>query len=28
VLALKDGRAAFVGEPGALGERQLKELYA
>ena len=28
VLALKDGRAAFVGKPGELGETQLKELYA
>jgi len=28
VLALKDGQAAFVGEPGAFSDRQLKELYA
>jgi heme exporter protein A len=28
VLALKDGRAAFVGEPGKLGAEQLRELYA
>jgi heme exporter protein A len=28
VLALKDGRAAFVGEPEKLGEAQLQELYA
>jgi len=28
VLALKDGRAEFAGEPGELGETQLKELYA
>jgi ABC-type multidrug transport system ATPase subunit len=28
VLALKDGRPAFVGEPGQLGEAQLRELYA
>jgi heme exporter protein A len=28
VLALKDGRAEFVGKPGELGETQLKELYA
>jgi heme exporter protein A len=28
VLALKDGRPAFVGEPGRLGETELRELYA
>ena len=28
VLALKDGRAVFVGEPTAFGEAQVKELYA
>ncbi|MGO9822076.1 MAG: ABC transporter ATP-binding protein [Solirubrobacteraceae bacterium] len=28
VLALKDGRATFVGRPTELGEAQLKELYA
>jgi heme exporter protein A len=28
VLALKDGRPAFVGEPGQFGEDQLRELYA
>jgi len=28
VLALKDGRPAFVGEPGRLGEAELRELYA
>jgi ABC-type sulfate/molybdate transport systems ATPase subunit len=28
VLALKDGRPAFVGAPGELGEAQLRELYA
>jgi len=28
VLALKDGRPAFVGEPGRLGEVELRELYA
>jgi heme exporter protein A len=28
VLALKDGRTAFVGEPGALTDAQLTELYA
>ena len=28
VLALKDGRPAFLGEPGQLGEAQLRELYA
>jgi heme exporter protein A len=27
VLGLKDGRQAFVGEPGRLSEAQLKELY-
>jgi ABC-type multidrug transport system ATPase subunit len=28
VLGLKDGRAAFVGEPGQLTREQLRELYA
>jgi heme exporter protein A len=28
VLALRDGRAVFVGEPTAFGEAQVKELYA
>jgi heme exporter protein A len=28
VLALKDGRPAFVGEPRQLGDTQLQELYA
>jgi heme exporter protein A len=28
VLALRDGRAVFVGEPRAFGEAQVKELYA
>ncbi len=28
VLALKDGRPAFVGEPAQFGEAQLRELYA
>ena len=28
VLALKDGRAAFVGEPAQFGDAQLRELYA
>jgi heme exporter protein A len=28
VLALKDGRPAFVGEPGRLADAQLRELYA
>ncbi len=28
VLALRDGRAVFAGEPGQLGDRQLAELYA
>jgi heme exporter protein A len=28
VLALKDGRPAFVGEPAKLGTEQLRELYA
>ncbi|HWE09589.1 MAG TPA: ABC transporter ATP-binding protein [Solirubrobacteraceae bacterium] len=28
VLALKDGRPAFVGDPGQLGAAQLQELYA
>jgi ABC-type multidrug transport system ATPase subunit len=28
VLALKDGRTVFLGEPGALGDAQLRELYA
>ncbi len=28
VLGLADGRPAFVGEPGALSEAQLRELYA
>jgi heme exporter protein A len=28
VLALKDGRGVFVGEPTAFGEAQVKELYA
>jgi heme exporter protein A len=28
VLALKDGRTAFVGAPGGLGDAQLRELYA
>lgn len=28
VLALKDGRPAYVGEPGRLGDRRLAELYA
>jgi heme exporter protein A len=28
VLALRDGRAVFVGEPAAFGEAQVKELYA
>jgi heme exporter protein A len=28
VLALKDGRPAFAGEPGGLGEERLAELYA
>ena len=28
VLALKDGRAVFAGEPKAFGEDQLRELYA
>ena len=28
VLALKDGRPAFVGEPGRVGEAELRELYA
>jgi hypothetical protein len=27
VLGLKDGRPAFVGEPGQLSEAQLKALY-
>ncbi len=27
VLALRDGRAAFLGKPGELDERRLKELY-
>ena len=28
VLALKDGRAAFVGAPGQLSDAQLQDLYA
>ena len=28
VLALKDGRAAFAGDPKAFGEAQVRELYA
>jgi heme exporter protein A len=28
VLALKDGRPAFLGEPGKLADAQLRELYA
>jgi heme exporter protein A len=28
VLALKDGRPAFIGPPGQLGESQLRDLYA
>ncbi len=28
VLALKDGRPAYLGPPGELGERQLRDLYA
>lgn len=28
VLALRDGRPAYVGEPGALREEQVRELYA
>jgi heme exporter protein A len=28
VLALKDGRVAFLGEPAALGDARLQELYA
>jgi ABC-type cobalamin/Fe3+-siderophores transport system ATPase subunit len=28
VLALKDGRTAFVGEPAAFSDTQLRELYA
>ena len=27
VLGLREGRTAFLGEPGAVTERQLKELY-
>ena len=28
VLALKDGRPAYVGGPAEFGEQRLKELYA
>jgi len=28
VLALKDGRAVFAGDPNAFGEAQVRELYA
>jgi heme exporter protein A len=28
VLGLREGRPAFVGEPGAISEQQLKELYS
>jgi ABC-type sulfate/molybdate transport systems ATPase subunit len=28
VLALKDGRPAYVGAPGAFGDQRLAELYA
>jgi ABC-type sulfate/molybdate transport systems ATPase subunit len=28
VLALKDGRPAFIGEPGSFTDAQLRELYA
>ena len=28
VLALKDGRCAFVGDPAQIGDAEIRELYA